>query len=76
MLIIAARGAVATVVRILLQTVDAIVGGHCGGIADKTGAARIVLLGQQHLLAPVADDVAHEGRARASGGVGGPVAFL
>ena len=76
MLVVAACGAVTTVVRVLLQAVDAVVGRHSGGVAYEACAALVVLLGQDHLLAPVAHDVAHEGRACACGGMGSPVALL
>ena len=76
MLIVAACGAVATIVGVLLQAIDAVVRRHGGGVAHQASGALVVLLGQQHLLAPVAHDVAHEGGTGADGGMGGPVALL
>ena len=76
MLVVAACSAVAPIVRILLQAVYTIGGRHGGGIADETRADVGVLFCQQYLLAPVADDVTHEGGACACCGMCGPAAFL
>ena len=76
MLVVTACRAVAPVVGILLQAVDAVVGRHVGGVAHKTCAGIGILAGQDDLLAPVAGDVAHESRTRARAAVGGPVRLL
>ena len=76
MLVVAACGAVAAVVGILLQAVDAVVGGHRRGVAHEAGAVVGTLLGQDDFLAPVAGDVAHERRARAGAALGRPSALL
>ena len=75
-LIVAARGAVAPIVGVLLQGIDAVGGRHVGGIAHKAGRLLVVLADKDDLLAPVAHDVAHEGRPRAGAAVGCPVALL
>ena len=75
-LIVAASGAVATIVGVLLQAVDAVVGREIGGITHKTLAMVIVLLSQNHFLAPVAHNVAHEGRTSACATMSAPVRLL
>ena len=76
MLIVAACGAVAAIVRVLLKCVDAVVGGNVGGIAHESRAGIGILIGQYNLLAPVTDDVAHEGRTGARSAMSGPARFL
>ena len=68
-LVVATGGAVETVVRILLQAVDAVAGRHVGGIAHQSCTLVVVLLGKDNLLAPVTDDIAHKGWARACASV-------
>ena len=76
MLVVAACGAVAAVVRVLLQAVDAVVRGEVGAVACEACGAAVILFHQNHLFAPVARDVAHEGRTCAGGSMSGPAAFL
>ena len=72
-LVVALRGAVAAIVRILLETVDKVgVGGIVGGNARDAHDDAVLFVQQDHLLAPVADDVAPEGGAL---GVNGGVAI-
>ena len=61
---------------VLLQTVDAIAGGHGSGISHESRTYVVILFGQQHLLAPVTDDITHKCRTRTGGSMCGPVAFL
>ena len=75
-LVIASCGTVAAIVRVLLQAVDAVVGRHRCGISHQSCRTAAILLGQYHLLAPVANDVTHEGGTGAVGGVCGPRALL
>ena len=72
MLIVTTSGAIATVVRILLQAVDAICCGDIGGIAYKACRAVGILLGQDNLLAPVTNDITHKGRTGTCGTMSSP----
>ena len=76
MLVVATGGTVATIMGILLQTVDAIGRGDVRGVANQPRGTVGILFGQDDLLTPVASDVAHESRTGARATVGSPSALL
>ena len=76
MLVVATSGAVATIMGVLLQTIDAIVCWHVGGVTHESCGMVGILLGQYDFLAPVTSDVAHESRTRASAAFCLPTALV